>query len=97
MALQEHLRNRFGHLPKVEFALAEFFFRSFGISDVSNEGTEDPLLAEFEGHDFQLDGKLYAAAADRGDFNAPPQQRTFARGQEMPQPAARAPSGAAAE
>jgi hypothetical protein len=71
-------------MSQVEFALAELFFRSFRISDVSNEGTEDPILAEFERHDFQLDGKLHAAAADGGDLDAPPQQRTFARGQEMP-------------
>src|ERR1700679_1528744 len=45
----EHLWNGFSHLAKIEFALPQFLFRSFGVGNVSNEGTENPLVVQFHG------------------------------------------------
>src|SRR5260370_35623648 len=39
----EHLRNSFRQLPQVEFALPQFFFRSFRVGHVTTEGAEDPI------------------------------------------------------
>ena len=83
----EHLWNGFRRLTQIEFALPQFLFGSFGLGNIPEKSTKDPILALSHGHDFQLNREFNAAAPHCVYFNAPAQNGAFAGGQEMPQPA----------